>query len=718
MSKKGIKGGLKKLKRYFWHGMKFLVVVVALGLKHISKWFTRNIKGKLIRWVNKIDRLDTEWREDDLVIDILRYTCKKIFDIHRYIRNVRNAISEIKKFLRPPEGTLSWKRVMQLSGRNILNGKARVWVTVGGVAVGIGAIVLLVSFGYGLQDVVTRKIIWPDALKVAEVSSESSAVKIDQEMLQKIEGISKVKKIAPSIRLAGQMTFNASRMDVVIEGVNVDYFALSDLKMVKGSLFSSLADKTFVGEAQLPDVDKQNMGMVAGVATAAAEIKYGDAVDTKDTSFRLRDETYVAVFAKPKKTAAVIGYVKGSVIQSYQGNWVWGGVYEDISGLGRVQNESGQLLGKWIKASVPLWQDIGSGVYQEKSGADGSQLVSEGYLTGSDVTVLTAEEKRVEELLNDREMVLGEATDSASASSSADASIRKVGSASAQLATELAKTEIQQQETAVKDVVVQVRGDNEKELMVSSALVRAWNKKPEEVIGSDVAVEYIVTSNIMPSISGRIFSDKTKYRIVGVFTNDSQPVAYVPIGDIESMGVKTYSSVKVLAVDEASLATVRGTIQSMGLVTRSVADTLSQIVKLFTIIRFLLGSFGAIALLVALFGMFNTLTVSLLERTREIGVMKSLGTTNFDVKRIFMMESVLISGGGGVLGVLFGVVLGKFLEPILFHSAITGGQKLFVMPWTFGVSIVVLALLVGIVTGWYPARRAAKISALNALRYE
>ena len=173
--------------------------------------------------------------------------------------------------------------------------------------------------------------------------------------------------------------------------------------------------------------------------------------------------------------------------------------------------------------------------------------------------------------------------------------------------------------------------------MISQALVRAWNKG-RRFIGQSVDLQYLITSTILPKVSGKALSDKVSYKIVGIVADSVRPIVYVPLGDVKSMGVKNYSDLRVLTSSEEALPEVRSLIQTMGLVTKSVADTLSQISRLFTIVRFLLGSFGAIALVVALFGMFNTMTVSLLERTREIGVMKSLGTTNWMLTGYFLLR--------------------------------------------------------------------------------
>ncbi len=127
------------------------------------------------------------------------------------------------------------------------------------------------------------------------------------------------------------------------------------------------------------------------------------------------------------------------------------------------------------------------------------------------------------------------------------------------------------------------------------------------------------------------------------------------------------------------------------------------------------------ALLVATLGMFNTLTVSLLERTREVGLMKALGMKSDEVKELFLIESLIMGMLGGFLGIILGFVAGKLLSLVLSVFALVKGVGIIditFIPLGFVLVIVFLAILVGIVTGLYPAKRAKHISALNALRYE
>jgi ABC-type antimicrobial peptide transport system permease subunit len=119
--------------------------------------------------------------------------------------------------------------------------------------------------------------------------------------------------------------------------------------------------------------------------------------------------------------------------------------------------------------------------------------------------------------------------------------------------------------------------------------------------------------------------------------------------------------------------------------------------------------------------MFNTLTVSLLERTREVGLMKAMGMKSVEVRELFLTESVIMGFFGGILGLFLGICLGKLLSLTLSAFSLIKGVgfvDISYAPLAFVFLVVMLSVLIGILTGYFPARRATKISALNALRYE
>jgi putative ABC transport system permease protein len=131
--------------------------------------------------------------------------------------------------------------------------------------------------------------------------------------------------------------------------------------------------------------------------------------------------------------------------------------------------------------------------------------------------------------------------------------------------------------------------------------------------------------------------------------------------------------------------------------------------------------FGLIALIVAAIGMFNTLTITLLERTREIGILKALGITDKAIRRLFLTESAMIGLLGGIAGILLGLLTDLIISRIFgaLASIYQGGNvQLFQYPHYFLLSMVLYPTLLALVTGLYPANRAAKLSSLDALRYE
>lgn len=124
---------------------------------------------------------------------------------------------------------------------------------------------------------------------------------------------------------------------------------------------------------------------------------------------------------------------------------------------------------------------------------------------------------------------------------------------------------------------------------------------------------------------------------------------------------------------------------------------------------------------ISVMGMLNTLSVSLLQRTKEIGILKALGTKRIDVFKMFVLESIIISLVGGFLGFFggygFALLLNKVLI-ILGHRMNTELSYFVYVPAGFMMAIGGFVMFLGIITGIMPAFRASKIHALEALRYE
>ncbi|MGN6369364.1 MAG: ABC transporter permease [Phycisphaerae bacterium] len=143
------------------------------------------------------------------------------------------------------------------------------------------------------------------------------------------------------------------------------------------------------------------------------------------------------------------------------------------------------------------------------------------------------------------------------------------------------------------------------------------------------------------------------------------------------------------------------------------AEILAQAQDTVMVFRVLLGSIAAISLLVGGIGIMNIMLVTVIERTREIGTRKAIGAHNNDILMQFMMESVMLSGIGGLLGASLGIGLAKGI-PLLprFQSFLT------IVDPSYVILSVTFAAVVGIVFGVYPAWRASRLDPIEALRYE
>ncbi len=190
-----------------------------------------------------------------------------------------------------------------------------------------------------------------------------------------------------------------------------------------------------------------------------------------------------------------------------------------------------------------------------------------------------------------------------------------------------------------------------------------------------------------------------------------------------------YDQVLVKVADPEQALTVEQEIMGRGFVAWSARSMMQQMNIFFLVLQGLFGGIGAVALIVAAFGIANTMTMAIYERTGEIGLMKAVGATNRDVMSIFLAEAGSIGLLGGVGGVLLGVVLGSVINLVartyLAAQAVQGGAdasdlmiSIIHTPLWLPVFALLFSAVVGVVSGIYPAVRAARLSPVAALKYE
>ncbi len=260
-------------------------------------------------------------------------------------------------------------------------------------------------------------------------------------------------------------------------------------------------------------------------------------------------------------------------------------------------------------------------------------------------------------------------------------------------------------------------------IIISSAALQLFNLSSEEAFQRDLKLtvfpppkegedQGIVRKSVeLPEI----------FKIIGIVKEENSNYIYMPLTISDSLVIDNYSQLKVKVDNEDNLNIVRNDIMDKGFVVSALSDIIEQANQIFTVIQIVLASFGIVALIVSAIGMFNTMTIALLERTQEIGIMKALGATSADIWNMFLSESVIIGFLGGLGGVTIGMLGGElFNYGINALAGALGGTKIdmFYTPMWFILLIMTFSTFVGLITGFYPARRAARINCLEALRYK
>lgn len=281
--------------------------------------------------------------------------------------------------------------------------------------------------------------------------------------------------------------------------------------------------------------------------------------------------------------------------------------------------------------------------------------------------------------------------------------------------------------------------DAKEVIITSTALNLIGLESNPSTIGQEVTLKVMVPKKLKDtSQDSELVPTDIPMKIAGIVKDDELTVVYVPLSVLQGLGFpatyteakvrvgqtnlkndQKYSVAKVKVTDKSKLPEVRKAIEEQGYQVSSVADTVGQVDKIFLVFQLIVGGFGAIALFVASIGALNTLTVSLLERTREIGLMKAYGATSADIYRLFLSEAMTMGVLGGVVGVGIGIGSGVGANAATRYLAHRlGGQPvdIFYTPWQFILIIVAVVAVISLITGFYPARRAGMIEVLEALR--
>jgi putative ABC transport system permease protein len=258
-------------------------------------------------------------------------------------------------------------------------------------------------------------------------------------------------------------------------------------------------------------------------------------------------------------------------------------------------------------------------------------------------------------------------------------------------------------------------------VILSRAILKLFEVEDvESVIGKQVSFRVFV-----PTGDGKGSKEmelKKRYTVVGVSNEENKLSAIILLNELSNqLTITEYERAQVRVEDSQYLDQVSTQILERGYGVTALSKTVEQAKKIFQGVQAVLAVFGGIALVVSAIGMFNTMTVTLLERTGEIGIMRTLGASSRDIKILFISEAVVVGFLGGVVGIAIGVGIGFSVNTMVNVAASNFGGKsvaLFSYPFIFIVFIASFSAVVGFLTGVFPATRAAGLNPLDAMRYK
>jgi putative ABC transport system permease protein len=316
------------------------------------------------------------------------------------------------------------------------------------------------------------------------------------------------------------------------------------------------------------------------------------------------------------------------------------------------------------------------------------------------------------------------------------------------------------------------------EAILQLEFAKQLSDKPDSLIGKEITIRYAERQAILPDNSSKaaakppeknaadsgttsaatdsglsagfnVIPRQAKLRIVGIV--ETEPAAgfggfgrgrvLIPEGPAQKLsaaqqndlrdilrassgnksGGHAYASLTVRVKRPADVQATEDAVKAMGFSAFSLLDASKNLRLVFSVFDAILALFGSLALIVASLGIINTLVMAILERRREIGVLKALGASDGDVRKLFFAEAGAMGLFGGVLGVFIGWLIGRGLTlgtNIYLRRQDLPDIQISSVPWWMVAAAIAFSIAVSLAAGLYPASRASKLNPVEALRYE
>jgi len=257
-------------------------------------------------------------------------------------------------------------------------------------------------------------------------------------------------------------------------------------------------------------------------------------------------------------------------------------------------------------------------------------------------------------------------------------------------------------------------------IVLSTKALEVFGIDKAQAIGKTISLSAVIPSQYNSNLDTTESTTKTEnYTIKAIIDRAELPVFYVDIENMKTYGLNSVAQLNLQLTSPDKSAVVRESVERLGFQTTSVQDTILQINKLFEVIQNILLIFGFVVFAITVSATFTVITLTLMEETRQIGFLRIMGLRHQDVKTLFIVQSIVITFLGALLGCvtgsLAGMLLNGYARALSVESTFSESISVFTIPLQQVILILTLSIVVGWLVGIIPARRAIQINPLEEL---
>lgn len=290
--------------------------------------------------------------------------------------------------------------------------------------------------------------------------------------------------------------------------------------------------------------------------------------------------------------------------------------------------------------------------------------------------------------------------------------------------------DLSRDEATIPEAYIERLGIDSAENAIGSKIVITVNQQPQNISQEKLAQVMAEKgeAGVMELTQGKVLNKE--FTIVAVTRKSADQMTNTPntyisadaakeLSEFVTLGTSNYQKyATVTATAKEDPEAVKKSLADAGYVAMTAKDIQGLLFTFVNTLQYIVMGFGALALLVSVFGIVNTMYISVLERTQQIGLMKALGASSRDVGRLFRYEAAWVGFLGGTLGVLSAWGLATVFNPKISESLGFGDNSLLIFQPLSALLVVVSLMVIAVIAGWLPSRRAAKLDPIEALRTE